>query len=83
MKKGDSFVDNVATVFIALSVISSLFYMMLIGMGLWMDSFSFLSRVKIEERIDPFSRWLFSHFAFYYSLKLILELVFLFRRSAF
>jgi hypothetical protein len=60
MKKGDSFVDNVATVFIALSVIGSLFYLMMIGMDLWVDGFSFMSQSKILEQVDPISRGTFN-----------------------
>jgi len=77
MKKGDSFVDNVATVFIALSVISSLFYLMMLGMDLWVDGFSFMSQSKILEQMNPFTRWFYSHLAFYCSLELLFELVFL------
>ena len=73
MKKSESYVDNVATVFIAFGVLSGLWYLLYIFLGQFFGFGSWASLGKFGP-LDPLTRWVFTHFSIFYSLKFLIAI---------
>jgi hypothetical protein len=75
MKKSDVFVDNVASGFIALSVLSLLAYVAMLAVGIWMGGFPSPKQYGFLDGLNPFTRWVMANFIFFYSLKLCVSVM--------